>query len=232
MPLLRGEQVDWPDRTIFFQWHSGPVPFQYVHFAARKQRYKLIQPQDDPHAIIDHPSDANLKRWLARLELYDIQNDPSEIDDLASKHPEIVEELLAEYEDWFSDVTGERDFNAAQRIYIGTEHQNPLILSRFDWRGPRTATQLGGYDSQQGYWEVHAEEGRYRLTLRHTRAAGDGVAHLRFAGLHRTTPVTKGSVETVFDDVPLPGGPGRLEAYLKLERLASGVRYVDVERMD
>jgi len=232
MPLLRGERVDWPDRTLFFQWHSGPVPHQYVHFAARKQRYKLLQPQDNPHGIINHPPDRELRRWLANLELYDIQNDPSELHNLARKHPEIVEELLAEYEDWFSDVTGDRDFHSPQRIHIGTERENPIILSRFDWRGPRAATQTGGYDQQQGYWEARVEAGSYRVTLRHSKAARDGMAHLRFAGAHETKPVLQGTETTVFDDVSLPGGPGRFEAYLKLERLAGGVRFVDVERLD
>ena len=26
LPLLRFEKVDWPDRTLFFQWHRGDVP--------------------------------------------------------------------------------------------------------------------------------------------------------------------------------------------------------------
>ena len=232
MPLLLGESVDWPDRVLFFQWHSGPVPFQYVHFAARKQRYKLIQPQDNPHAIINPPSDDELRRWLGALELYDIQNDPSELNNLASQHPEIVEELLAEYEDWFSEVTRERDFHSPPRIHVGTRHQNPVILSRFEWRGPRAATQLGDWDEQQGHWEIRAEQGRYRVTLRHAKVAQDGVAHLRFAGAHLSKPVSKGVDVTVFEDVHLPGEPGRFEAYLKLERLASGVHFVDIERVD
>lgn len=225
LPLLRGESIEWPDRVLFFQWHEGPVPFPYVHFAVRKQRYKLIQPQDDPHGIINRPSDAELKRWLDRLELYDIKTDPSEITNLASAHPEIVEDLLTEYENWFSDVTSERDFHSPQRTYVGTEHQNPVILSRFDWRSQSTSAHVG-------WWEIRAESGLYRLTLRHNKAPRDGVAHVRFAGLHRTVPVQAGTTVTVFEDVPLPGGPGRFEAYLKLDRLASGVRYVDVERHD
>ncbi len=232
MPLLLGNSADWPDRTLFFQWHSGPVPYEYVHFAARTQRYKLIGPQDNPHAIIDPPSFDELKRWLSTLELYDVQNDPSERINIASQHPEIVEKLLGEYEDWFSDVTGGRDFHSPPRIHVGTSHENPVTLSRFEWRGPRAGTQVGDWNQQLGYWEIRAEPGRYRLTSRHAKADRDGVAHLRFAGVHLTQGVHQGAEVTVFDDVRLPGGPGRLEVYLKLERLACGVHFVDVERLD
>ena len=37
---------------------------------------------------------------LATLELYDIQNDPSELNNIAGKHPEIVKQLLMNYGDW------------------------------------------------------------------------------------------------------------------------------------
>lgn len=225
MPLLRGEAGGWPDRTVFFQWHNGPVPFQYVHFAARTQRYKLIQPQDNPHAIDDPPSVADVRRMLDTLELYDIQADPSELNNLARKHPEIVEKLLGEYEDWFSDVTGDRDFHNPQRMHVGTEHQNPVILSRFDLRSKRS-------NKHWGVWEIQAEAGRYRLTLRHGKAPSDTVAHVRFAGLHRSVPVSAGAAVTVFEDVQLPGGPGQFEAYLKHDRVAESARYVDVERLD
>ena len=77
---------------------------------------------------------------LDTLELYDIQNDPSELNNLAPKRPEIVEELLAEYEDWFSDVTRERDFHSPQRIHVGQGALNsykivysPLQLSGSPW---------------------------------------------------------------------------------------------------
>jgi arylsulfatase/arylsulfatase A len=83
IPVIHGESVYWSQRNLYFQWHSGPVPFQFVHFTARSQRYKLVQPQDNPHAIITHPSREDLEQMLATLELYDIQNDPSELNNIA-----------------------------------------------------------------------------------------------------------------------------------------------------
>ena len=42
--------------------------------------------------------DRKLKRW----ELYDIVADPFERNDLAAKHPAIVEKLTAELDDWWT----------------------------------------------------------------------------------------------------------------------------------
>ena len=232
IPVIHGESVHWSQRNLYFQWHSGPVPFQYVHFTARSQRYKLVQPQDNPHAIITHPTREQLHRMLATLELYDIQNDPSELNDIAGKHPEIVKRLLTNYENWFSDVTGDRDFHNPQRIIIGSRFQNPVTLSRFEWRGPRAATQLGSWDEQLGHWEIEvAETGQYQVTLQFAKAERDGTAHLRFAGVHEQMPIKRGDTACVLDSVRLVKGPGRFESYLKIDLLATGVHFVDVKRV-
>ena len=45
-PAAQGRDVpDWPDRTLFAQWHRGDVPERYRAFAARSQRYKLVRPE-------------------------------------------------------------------------------------------------------------------------------------------------------------------------------------------
>ena len=43
-PLLQGGKVDWPDRTLFTQWHRGDVPQLYRAFGVRTQQYRLVQP--------------------------------------------------------------------------------------------------------------------------------------------------------------------------------------------
>ena len=233
IPVIHGESVPWFERNLYFQWHSGPVPFEYVHFAARSQSHKLVQPQDNPHAISTHPSRDELKQMLATLELYDIQHDPGELNDIANEHPEIVERMLSDYEHWFSDVTSDRDFHNPQRIILGSQFQNPVTLSRFEWRGPRADTQLGSWDSQLGHWEVEvARTGKHQITLRFAKAEHDGTAHLRFTGVREQMSIARGDTSCVFADVRLKKGTGRFESFLKLDRLATGVHFVDVKRLD
>ncbi len=126
MPLLRGaSNVAWPDRTLFFQWHRGDRPEPDRAFAARSQKYKLLRPEP-----------ANSSSMPPSLELYDIELDPFEQHDLATDRPAIVQRLHAEYLAWFQDVSSTRGF-APIRIAIGGPRENPTILTRQDWRGPR-----------------------------------------------------------------------------------------------
>ncbi len=81
MPLLKGEGAGWPDRTLFFQWHRGDTPQLHRAFAARSQRYKLIQPLGNGENNLPSTVD---------FELYDMANDPLEQRNVAAEEPEVV----------------------------------------------------------------------------------------------------------------------------------------------
>ena len=212
MPLLNdSSSIDWPNRTVYFQWHSGPIPYEYVHFAARSEKYKLIQNQDNPHSLDNPPTTQEVENMLSSLELYDIENDPSELRNIAQDNPDVVDKMLEEYEAWFAEVTRERDYNNPERIQLGTPYQEHVILSRFDWRGPESKTRIG-------HWEVESiEEKKYRIALRFGPARRSGMAWVRYAGVTFSTKVRKGASRIVFEDIVLPAAKGRFEAFLKLE---------------
>jgi len=127
---------------LFFQWHHGDAPQKYRAFAARNQRYTLMQPQGSG----TNPLPDNLA-----FRLYDIANDPFEQTDLSKALPEIVSGLKADYERWFDMVTGTRDYadRGIARINVGSPRQNPVRLTRQDWRGPEAAWSPKGL----GHWE-------------------------------------------------------------------------------
>ncbi|MFC2112946.1 arylsulfatase [Bacteroidota bacterium] len=227
LPLWEGKPTDFKDREIITQVHYGAAVFKYMHFAVRTQKYKLVSPHDDPHHILYQPTDEELRKTLARLELYDIEKDPSERINLARKHPEIVEDLLARYEDWFDEVTQERDSKGIQRIYLGTAAQPEVILSRYDWGGPRVISK-----NQLGYWRVQTEPGLYEISLDLPRLSSNGIAHIKYQDVHLTLPVQKNQKTVLFSNVNLPGGTGNFQAFLKIERLASGPLFVHVKRLD
>lgn len=233
LPLLRGDAVaDWSDRRLFFQWHSGPVPFQYVHFAVRTERYKLVQPQDNPHGFVHPPDRAQLLQILRTLELYDVRNDPSEINNLANQKPEVVEQLLADYENWFHDVTSERDFHHPEKIHLGGVADAPIVLSRFEWLGPRTLP-LEDYDEQLGHWDVEIlESGRYQLTLEFAPAQVAGRVVVRFGSQRWAQPIQAGAKTCTFSNLQLERGPGKLEAFVRQGRLDEGVHFVTVARVE
>lgn len=217
MPLLRGQEVEWPNRTLFMQWHRGDVPELYRACAARDQRWRLVQPEGVQEGI-------PLKKIT--FQLYDIQNDPYQLKNVAEQHPEVVARLKKEYENWFKDVSSTRGYDPP-RIFLGAEQQNPVTLTRQDWRGPRATWSPEGL----GHWEVQvARAGRYEITLRFAAVKRDTTAHLRLAGTSAQAAVKAGQTEIRFPIVDLPAGPTRLEAMLDEGASAIGVNYVDVER--
>ena len=101
LPLLKGEPVDWPDRTLYFQWHRADVPEMGRSFAARSSRFKLVQPVGvEPGPPPREP----------RHKLYDMVADPLEERDIAAQDPDTVAKMLRGYEDWFRDVAATRNF--------------------------------------------------------------------------------------------------------------------------
>ncbi len=220
LPLLRGgPEVAWPERTLFFQWHRGDRPHADRAFAARSRTYKLLRPE---------PKSGS--REAPALELYDLAADPYEQHDLAGKLPAIVERLHGQYLDWFKDVSFQ-GFEPV-RMAIGDPRENPAILTRQDWRGPRA-----GWGAENlGYWEVSvARRGRYDITAHFTPRPFPSVAQLRLQGASQRVSIRPGSSECTFADVPADHGPGRLEAWIESGQDSWGVlgltvRYVRNEQ--
>ena len=147
LPLLTGQQTaGWPDRTLYFQWHRGDQPELGRAFAARSQTYKLLRREPIPGAK------------PPPLELFDMEHDPLELEDIAPSHSVIVASMYKGYMAWFKDVSATRGYEASP-IEIGGARENPSVLTRQDWRGP-----LAGMNPNDlGFWQVR---GRSRRSLR------------------------------------------------------------------
>jgi arylsulfatase A-like enzyme len=210
LPLLKGEPIDWPDRTIFLQWHRGDAPELYRAFAARKAEWKLVQAKGVPLGQFDARSQP--------LELFHIAEDPGEQKNVAAEHPEIVAKLRAEYEAWFRDV-GSAGY-APPKIHLGSAKENPVVLTRQDWRGPKAAWT----PEAVGHWEVDVvQPGTYRVSALFQNSA-KGETTLEVAGKSVTAEVKDGSVE--FPKLELPQGVTQLT----VKNSAGGPRYVTVQR--
>lgn len=200
-PLLRGEDFRAPDRTLHFQWHRGDEPVPFRSCAAVGERYKLVNGD----------------------ELYDLVEDVGETTNIAGEHPEIVAEMRSGYEEWLADVSSTRGYDPP-RIYLNTPHENPVTLTRQDWRGPAASWGPQGL----GYWEVDVRApGPVDVTLRFAELDEPAIAHFRFGNVERQAPVGPGSATHTFAGLELPTGPGRLEAWLTRQGEEWGVQYVD-----
>ena len=89
VPLLEDPRAPWGNRllvTHFGRWESGEAP---------AARYRLCAIRDARHKLVNH------------RELYDLEADPAEREDLAERHPEIVARLRSAYDAWWEAVLPE-----------------------------------------------------------------------------------------------------------------------------
>ncbi len=205
----------WGHRTLFFQWHRGDVPEKSRAFAARGPNYKLVQANG-----VDEKA-----KWKPKYELFDVEKDPFEEHDLAAEKPDEVMKLKHEYETWFADVT-KKGFDPP-RIVVGNEKENPVRLSRQDWRGPKA----GWAPESIGHWEVQVERaGKYRVAIRSGSefAAYEGrIGDQRFA-----LAFADGTRSKTTETFELKAGVGRVEVAVsdfdgKTKR--RGADYVEIE---
>jgi len=120
-PLLAGNDVGWPERTLFT--HNPINETNRYPGAVRTPKYRLVRelrggPQGGSKATAD--------RLPADWQLYDMQSDPAESLDLATKLPQVVADLSRQYEAWFDDVSA----GGLRRIPIEVGHpeENPVTL--------------------------------------------------------------------------------------------------------
>lgn len=207
-PLLLEERdaTEWPDRSLFFQWHRGDVPEPYVNCAVRTQRFKLVN----------------------GLELYDLEADPAEEHDIAAQYPAVTARLRDEYEAWLRDVSSTRGY-APPPIVIGDPRVNPVFLTLQDQRTGEAPAGPNG-----GFWSLKVTQaGTYQATLRFAgediqNSPGPWTVRLQIGGVRLQREFATLADACVFDSVSLPAGPASLRAWIESKKTAHSAFFVDV----
>ncbi len=223
MPLLQDRAAAWPSRTLFFQ-QTRPdpqgidEPRLFTHAAARSQRFKIVMSAHQPADLYTQAISE------ADTELYDLEKDPGEKQNIAPSHPQVVAAMRQDYERWFRDVTVGLD--QPVRMHLGAKAANPVVLTPQDLRGPRAYLAPWNYERAKaywrsepdgyGYWEVElVRAGRYQFVTRLGTSESPqplqaGEATLAVGSQKESQAIAAGAT-TVTWNLRLRPGPARLE---------------------
>ena len=85
VPLLKDAGAQWEDRFRVFhkgRWKGAAIDARDKEFAVRNQRFRLV----------------------GRDQLYDMENDPSQKQNVIGDHPEIARQMNEHYDKWFENA--------------------------------------------------------------------------------------------------------------------------------
>jgi arylsulfatase A-like enzyme len=175
MPLLKSCETRWPDRTLFVHNQRVDFPEKYKDYQVLTENWRLIKRNKE--------------------ELYDINTDPGQKNDLADRHPEVVMALHQKYEEWWDDIS--RDFDKYDEIIIGSDHENPTMLFSHDAHNKK-----GDY-----IWVIDVDrDGKYEFrTFRWPEVANKRIAENRQGELEFAVDkahLTIGNIQSVVNVKP------------------------------
>lgn len=110
-------------------------------------------------------------RLINGTELYNIELDPRQVNNLAEKYPLKVERLREYYEEWWNSISSE--FNKYAVIKVGSEYQNPVYFTCHDghiddafipWNQNYVREGLKNPFGSQFFIEF-AEDGNYEISI-------------------------------------------------------------------
>ena len=224
VPLLGGDNQKWERSHHFIQYHGGrgnSDPLKpMVNSVVLTEKWRLLRNPNAP-------------------ELYDIEADPAQRENLASRYPRIVQKLESEYEPFWQRVSkGLRPVPIA----VGDPTENPAVLCSQDWRPdlgnpPWNFRSIKGIPKVTYPWLVNIlETGKYRFTLRQFPTEADEIiagvkARIKIAGVEKEALIKDGSKEVNFT-LTLPSGITELWTYIYNQQgQVGGAYFTEVKKL-
>jgi len=202
-PQLADKQNEVKPRNLFFQVHRGLEPEPYHNAAVLGERYKLVMNVGSfgQEKLSDVPD----KRRTG-IQLFDLQEDPGEQNDLAEQMPEKVDQMTKAYDAWFADVKASRNFEPPA-ILLGSRATESTLLCRY---------QDGHYEGRRHLgWKVEVPDPLLvQLRLNQKAAAGE---KLMVKWLGNVTAHEIEDPQQPVAAIQLPPGTGLLDVWLQAE---------------
>ncbi|MFC2087230.1 arylsulfatase [Bacteroidota bacterium] len=214
LPLLEGTK-EWEERILINEWSQGFIQ-PYQNISVRWGKYKLV-------------GNSEYTEGRSALELYNITEDPSEMNDISDIHTEIVNELADKFDEWYEEVIYSEALVSPPRIILGSEFENPVVLSRDNWKGAKIKPILSM--DAMGYWDISfARDGMYDASLIYTnKIPSGGLVNIRAGTTQRNLRVANADSGILkLKNVPFKKGDFMLEAWYESGGQVYSPMYVEV----
>jgi arylsulfatase A-like enzyme len=244
-PILSTQTARWPDRAIITDSQRMEHLVKWRQAAVMTANWRLVSPSQDGDT--------------SKLELYEIEKDPAQKNNVIAQNPAVAQRLKSEYEKFWAEVSPGSD--EPVRISLGHPSENPVRLTAHDWHGEgaeKVWNQSGIRNAPlaNGWWALDVlAAGRYKFQLRRwppeldlpitapyadaqpnrDKNPGKAIdcvkARIEIAGAAKEQPVPPNAKSADFT-LDLKQGPADLRTFLIAESGAErGAYFVTVEKL-
>ncbi|MDC0584333.1 arylsulfatase [Bacteroidales bacterium] len=152
MSLLTGKVKNLAERVIVTDTQRNLIPVKWKMCSTMKDKWRLINGK----------------------HLYDLSSDPEQRTDISTDHPELVEELRAAYDAWWTDISPVYD--TYQHITLCDSSEPVTVIASMEilsdgktpviWKQEHVRDQIENFKGATGYYNVEAKQaGTYKFTL-------------------------------------------------------------------
>ncbi len=190
LPLLRAGQGEQHHQYVYHAWDRF-FPNPDFRWAISDQRWKLAcqVARSGPASRVPSSTKTSSKTPAEKQwQLFDLQSDLSEKNNLIKHHPEIARRLRAEFLRWFDDVTAGIEYRP---VAIPVGHPDEPVVeiqpSWAEWKGDNIEYVFRGYDwdtiegwkdtGEHATWKLDVQQaGQYEVTISYGRSPHSGGA--------------------------------------------------------
>lgn len=212
-PLILQEADGFPaDRTLIIQCPRGRVAKKWKNSSVKTDRWRLVDGE----------------------KLYDIQADPRQKTDVASKHADVVSKLRAEYENYWTGIPDQS--TTLSRHLLGAKECPEVMLNGMDWYEGSTPWASSHFRKPgNGKWAVSiVADGLYEFECRHfpreaNKAMNRTHAKIQIGDVTQETPLSKDATAARFE-LDLKAGDYDLQTWLGTGAKPIGALFVYVTK--
>ena len=147
LPLITtGQQVTLENRILITDTQRKEFPKKWKNSCVMYNKWRLIN----------------------NKELYNLETDLNQDENIISGHPKIAKQLSQAYENWWDNI--QVDIKEDNLIIIGSQKANPVLLTCHDWHSeeapPWHQRHIRSARNSNGHWLLEVEQaGTYSIKL-------------------------------------------------------------------